>query len=52
MARLLFEGPPLFSGSVYFDRMKELGLYTANVAEIGKRVADAGFSGFFGKKVA
>lgn len=41
-----------FSGSVYFDRMKELGLYTTDVAEIGRRVADAGVSGLFGKKVA
>jgi len=41
-----------FSGSVYFDRMKELGLYSTDVEGIGKRVADAGMSGFFGKKVA
>jgi hypothetical protein len=41
-----------FSGSVYFDRMNELGLYTANVGEIQARVADAGLSGFFAQKVA
>lgn len=40
-----------FSGSVYFDRMKQLGLYTTDVKELRKRVADAGLSGFFAQKV-
>jgi hypothetical protein len=41
-----------FSGSVYFDRMNELGLYSTDLKEIGKRVDDAGLSGFFDRKVA
>jgi len=36
-----------FSGSVLFDKMKENNLYTTDIAEIGKRVATAGMSGFF-----
>ncbi len=36
-----------FSGSVYFERMLELGLYTIDVAEIQKRVAKAGLAGIF-----
>jgi hypothetical protein len=40
-----------FSGSVYFDRMKELGLYSTDVREIEQRVADAGMSGIYEKKV-
>ncbi len=40
-----------FSGSVYFDRMTELGLYSANVDEIQARVAEAGMSDFFAQKV-
>ena len=40
-----------FSGSVYFERMKELGLYTTNVEEIRARVAEAGLSGFFSQQV-
>jgi hypothetical protein len=38
-----------FSGSVYFDRMKEKGLYSSNPAEIEKRVGQAGLSGIFSK---
>jgi hypothetical protein len=41
-----------FSGSVYFDRMKELGLYSTDSKEIAKRVADSGMSGLFDRKVA
>jgi hypothetical protein len=41
-----------FSGSVYFDRMKERGLYTIDVKDIEARVAEAGLSGFFAQKVA
>jgi len=40
-----------FSGSVYFDRMKELGLYTTDVQEIETRVADAGMTGFFAQRI-
>ncbi|MDT8902008.1 FAD-dependent oxidoreductase [Anaeroselena agilis] len=38
-----------FSGSVYFERMKEKNLYTTDVAAIQKRVADAGMTEFFAK---
>jgi hypothetical protein len=41
-----------FSGSVYFDRMNELGLYTTDIEAIGARVADAGHSGLFAQKVS
>jgi hypothetical protein len=40
-----------FSGSVYFERMKELGLYTTDVDKIQARVSDAGLSGFFDQKL-
>jgi len=40
-----------FSGSVYFDRMKALGLYTTDVQEIETRVADAGMTGFFAQRI-
>ncbi len=36
-----------FSGSVYFDRMKQKGLYTTDLKEIEKRVDQAGMSGIF-----
>ena len=36
-----------FSGSVYFDRMKELGLYTIDIGAIGRRVQEAGMLDFF-----
>lgn len=36
-----------FSGSVYFQRMQELGLYTTDVSEIRKRVAKTGLTGIF-----
>jgi hypothetical protein len=38
-----------FSGSVYFDRMKQKGLYSTNVKEIEKRVGQAGLAGVFSK---
>lgn len=38
-----------FSGSVYFDRMKQKGLYSTDVREIEKRVAVAGLTGVFSK---
>lgn len=40
-----------FSGSVYFERMKERGLYTTNLDEIKERVEKAGLLGVFDKKV-
>lgn len=36
-----------FSGSVFFDRMMELGLYTTDVAQIQSRVQEAGLYGVF-----
>jgi hypothetical protein len=38
-----------FSGSVYFDRMKERGLYTTDVTEVEKRVDQAGMTGIFSR---
>lgn len=38
-----------FSGSVYFERMKQRGLYTTDVKEIEKRVDQAGTLGIFSK---
>lgn len=40
-----------FSGGVYFERMKKLGLYSTNVAEIRERVKRAGVSGVFSKRL-
>ncbi|KJS03009.1 MAG: FAD-dependent oxidoreductase [Peptococcaceae bacterium BRH_c4a] len=37
-----------FSGSVYFERMKDLGLYTTDIESIEKRVSRAGLTGVFG----
>jgi hypothetical protein len=39
-----------FSGSVFFDRMKERGLYSANTKEIEERVSKAGMAGIFGSR--
>ena len=41
-----------FSGSVYFTRMKELGLYTTDIPAIRERVEKAGLSGIFAKKIS
>ncbi len=38
-----------FSGSVYFERMKQKGLYSTNEKEIEKRVDRAGMLGIFSK---
>jgi len=38
-----------FSGSVYFERMKERSLYSTDIAQIGVRVDKAGLSGVFEK---
>jgi hypothetical protein len=40
-----------FSGSVYFERMKELGLYTTDVNAIRERVKEAGLSDIFAQQV-
>ena len=40
-----------FSGSVYFERMKELETYTTDVEAIKQRVDEAGFSGFFAQEI-
>ena len=40
-----------FSGSVYFERMKERGLYTTDVDEIKSRVKAFGMENIFGRKV-
>jgi hypothetical protein len=36
-----------FSGSVYFDRMKEKGLYTVDIEKIRRRVDEAGLTDVF-----
>ncbi|MDD4766203.1 MAG: FAD-dependent oxidoreductase [Desulfotomaculaceae bacterium] len=38
-----------FSGSVYFDRMRELGLYSTDIARIRERVDKTGLTGIFSK---
>ncbi len=40
-----------FSGGVFFERMKERGLYSTSVGEIHDRVAAAGLSGVFGRSL-
>lgn len=40
-----------FSGSVYFERMKQLGLYTTDVDKIRERVEKAGMLNFFNQKI-
>jgi hypothetical protein len=40
-----------FSGGSYFERIKRLGLYTTDVAEIKERVKKAGVTGIFSKKL-
>ncbi|BDG59030.1 FAD-dependent oxidoreductase [Caldinitratiruptor microaerophilus] len=41
-----------FSGSVYFERMRRLGLYTTDVDAVRRRVEAAGMTGFFARPVA
>ena len=38
-----------FSGSVYFDHMREKGLYTTNIETVQERVEKSGLSGIFAK---
>ncbi|MCF0247252.1 MAG: FAD-dependent oxidoreductase, partial [Synergistes sp.] len=40
-----------FSGSVFFERMKELGLYLCDPSEIAAKVEGSGFAGIFAKKL-
>ncbi|WHH58001.1 FAD-dependent oxidoreductase [Petroclostridium sp. X23] len=40
-----------FSGSVYFDRMKDLGLYLTDKNEIQRRVQDSNTSNIFAQKM-
>jgi hypothetical protein len=41
-----------FSGSVYFERMKQRQLYSTDVEEIERRVDAAGLTSFFSKEVS
>ena len=40
-----------FSGSVYFERMKKLGLYTTDINKIKDNVEKAGMTNLFNQKV-
>jgi len=40
-----------FSGSVYFERMKNLGMYITDSHEISKRVEECGFRNIFANKI-
>lgn len=40
-----------FSGSVYFKRMQDLGLYSTDVPTVAQRVEKAGFTDFFAQEV-
>lgn len=40
-----------FSGSVFFERMKEMGLYTTDIGVIRERVAQAGLTDVFAQKL-
>lgn len=40
-----------FIFGVYFERMKQTGLYTTDLQQIRKRVEDAGLAGMFSKKL-
>ncbi|WP_231247694.1 hypothetical protein [Clostridium botulinum] len=40
-----------FAGSIYFNRMKELGLYTTNIKEIEDRITRLGLKGVFNEKI-
>ncbi len=41
-----------FSGSVYFERMKEKGLYITDGPAVARRVDEKGLTGFFKRKLA
>ena len=40
-----------FSGSVYFERMKELGIYITDSVEIARRVEECGLENIFANKL-
>lgn len=40
-----------FAGSIYFNRMKEVGFYTTDIDEIKKKVKDVGLEGVYNKKI-
>ena len=40
-----------FAGSIYFNRMKELGLYTVDISEIKNKVSKLGLEDIFNKKI-
>lgn len=40
-----------FAGSIYFNRMKELGFYTTDKKSIEERVRKTGLEGIFDKKI-
>lgn len=40
-----------FAGSIYFNRMKELDLYTIDREKIEKRVKDVNLLGVYNKKL-
>ncbi|MGL5642238.1 MAG: hypothetical protein ACRDDM_08215 [Paraclostridium sp.] len=40
-----------FAGSIYFNRMKDLGFYTIDKKEIETRVKKVGLEGVFNKKI-
>jgi threonine dehydrogenase-like Zn-dependent dehydrogenase len=46
------QGKYTFSGSLLFERMKDLGLYTTDVASIAGRIEAAGWTGHFAGPVA
>ena len=41
----------LFPGSVYFERMQKLGLYTTDKEKIAARVAAAGLAGIYNRRI-
>ncbi|QJA09070.1 hypothetical protein HF520_08965 [Romboutsia sp. CE17] len=40
-----------FAGSLYFNRMKEIGFYTTDVDAIRNRVKEVGLEGVYNKKI-
>ena len=40
-----------FAGSIYFNRMKEIGLYSTDSKEIEDRITRLGLKGIFNEKV-
>lgn len=40
-----------FAGSEYFNRMKKIGLYTINTADVQNRISILGLSDIFNKKL-